>query len=151
MRAAIVHNNFLYVFGEISILIFQGIDDPTHQLTLADSVNGIGCIARDSVAPIGRDLFFLDANGVRSMSRVIQEKSAPIGDVSMNIHTRLDGIITEEPDLQAVRADFLTEDHPPEKRSSLAWVRDKVEAEDHAFSFSKRFSSMARIARWWLS
>jgi UDP-glucose 4-epimerase len=34
---------------------------------------------------------------------------------------------------------FLTEEHPPEKGSRLAWVRDKVEAEGHAFSFSQRY------------
>ena len=37
---------------------------------------------------------------------------------------------------------FLTEDHPPESRSRLAWVRDKVEAEAHAFSFSKRYPTL---------
>ncbi len=37
---------------------------------------------------------------------------------------------------------FLTEEHPPEKGSRLAWVRDKVEAEEHAFSFSRRYPSL---------
>lgn len=37
---------------------------------------------------------------------------------------------------------FLTEDRRPESRSPLAWVRDKVEAEDHAFSFSRRYPSL---------
>jgi len=37
---------------------------------------------------------------------------------------------------------FLAEDHPPEARSHLAWVRDKIEAEEHAFSFSRRYPAL---------
>jgi UDP-glucose 4-epimerase len=37
---------------------------------------------------------------------------------------------------------FLTEEHPAEKGSRLAWVRDKVEAEEHAFSFAKRYPTL---------
>jgi UDP-glucose 4-epimerase len=37
---------------------------------------------------------------------------------------------------------FLTEGHPSDGGSRLAWVRDKVEAEEHAFSFSKRYPSL---------
>ena len=37
---------------------------------------------------------------------------------------------------------FLTEDRRPDARSPLAWVRDKVEAEDHAFSFSRRYPGL---------
>jgi UDP-glucose 4-epimerase len=37
---------------------------------------------------------------------------------------------------------FLTEDHRPDGHARLAWVRDKVEAEDHAFSFSRRYPGL---------
>ena len=37
---------------------------------------------------------------------------------------------------------FLTEDRRPDGHSRLAWVRDKVEAEDHAFSFSRRYPGL---------
>jgi UDP-glucose 4-epimerase len=37
---------------------------------------------------------------------------------------------------------FLTEEHPSDAGSHLAWVRDKVEAEEHVFSFSKRYPSL---------
>jgi len=37
---------------------------------------------------------------------------------------------------------FLTEERLPDARSPLAWVRDKVEAEDHAFSFSRRYPGL---------
>ena len=37
---------------------------------------------------------------------------------------------------------FMTEDRRPDAHSRLAWVRDKVEAEEHAFSFSRRYPSL---------
>ena len=37
---------------------------------------------------------------------------------------------------------FLTEDRRPDGRSGLAWVRDKAEAEEHAFSFSRRYPGL---------
>ena len=37
---------------------------------------------------------------------------------------------------------FLTEDRRPEPNSSLAWVRDKLEAEQHALAFAKRYPSL---------
>lgn len=126
VTAMIIHNGFLYIFGEISILIFSGAEDPTNSLQLQDSVNGIGCIARDSVVPLGRDMFFLDANGVRSMSRVIQEKSAPIGDISSNIHTDLEVVIRLEQEKDRIRADYSPEEYLyvltfPSQQISLAF------------------------------
>jgi len=37
---------------------------------------------------------------------------------------------------------FLTEDRRPDAHARLAWVRDKVEAEEHAFSFSRRYPGL---------
>jgi UDP-glucose 4-epimerase len=37
---------------------------------------------------------------------------------------------------------FLTEETRPDARSPLSWVRDKVEAEEHAFSFSRRYPAL---------
>jgi UDP-glucose 4-epimerase len=37
---------------------------------------------------------------------------------------------------------FLTEERRPEADSRLSWVRDKVEAEEHAFSFSRRYPGL---------
>jgi UDP-glucose 4-epimerase len=37
---------------------------------------------------------------------------------------------------------FLTEEKRPDSGSRLAWVRDKAEAEEHAFSFSRRYPSL---------
>jgi UDP-glucose 4-epimerase len=37
---------------------------------------------------------------------------------------------------------FLTEDRRPDAHARLTWVRDKVEAEEHAFSFSRRYPKL---------
>jgi len=37
---------------------------------------------------------------------------------------------------------FLTEERKPDADSRLSWVRDKVEAEQHAFSFSRRYPGL---------
>jgi UDP-glucose 4-epimerase len=37
---------------------------------------------------------------------------------------------------------FLTEEKKPNAESRLAWVRDKLEAEEHAFSFSRRYPGL---------
>jgi UDP-glucose 4-epimerase len=37
---------------------------------------------------------------------------------------------------------FLTEERRPDSQARLSWVRDKAEAEDHAFSFSRRYPDL---------
>ena len=81
-------NDFLVIFGKRSILLYSGASSPS-TMTLADTITGIGCIARDSLQAIGTDLIFLSDSGVRSLGRVIQEKSSPIGDISVNVRDTL--------------------------------------------------------------
>ena len=88
-------NNFLVIFGKRSILIYQGASSPA-SMTLSDTITGIGCIARDSVQSIGTDLIFLSDSGLRSLGRVIQEKSNPIGNVSKNVRDTLMASVTSE-------------------------------------------------------
>jgi hypothetical protein len=82
------HNNFLFIFGRSSIVIYNYPKDPA-TMTLADTVIGIGCIARDSIQIVGSDVLFLSATGVRSVMRTIQEKSAPFRDISKNVRNDL--------------------------------------------------------------
>jgi len=82
------HNNYLFIFGKNNILVYAGANDPS-TMTLADSITGIGCIARDSVANTGSDVIFLSDTGVRSVLRTIQEKSAPFRDLSKNVRDDL--------------------------------------------------------------
>ena len=82
------HNGFLVIFCTRHIIVYARPDDITN-ITLSDLVKGIGCIARDSVSAVGTDLIFLSNGGVRSLTRTIQEKSAPIRDVSANVRDDL--------------------------------------------------------------
>ena len=101
-----IHNHYLYVFGRRQILVYSHADDPTN-LSLADTLTGVGCMARDSVVVTGSDIIFLSDSGVRSMQRTIQEKSAPMRDISITVR---DDIVAEigledEDDINAVYSD----------------------------------------------
>jgi hypothetical protein len=88
LTAVAQFNDFLVIFGKRSILLYSGASSPS-SMTLADSIVNIGCIERDSVQSNGSDLLFLSDSGVRSLGRVIQEKSNPIGNVSKNVRDTL--------------------------------------------------------------
>lgn len=81
-------NNNLVIFGVNSIVIYQGATSPS-TMTLLDTIQGIGCVARDSIQATGSDLLFLSSRGVMSLGRTIQEKSLPLRDVSMNVRDEL--------------------------------------------------------------
>jgi hypothetical protein len=90
------HNGFLYIFGKNNILIYANATSPA-DMVLADSITGIGCIARDSIQNIGEDIIFLSATGIRSVLRTIQEKSAPLRDLSRNVRDDMMNIVAGEP------------------------------------------------------
>jgi hypothetical protein len=89
------HNGFLYIFGKSNILVYSGATTPS-TMVLADVITGIGCYARDSVAYTGTDIIFLSASGVRSVLRTVQEKSAPLRDLSKNVRNDLISAINGE-------------------------------------------------------
>ena len=95
VTALAAHNGFLIIFGRSSILVYEGADSPA-TMTLADTISNIGCVGRDAVVSTGRDLIFLDDSGVRSLSRTIQEKSAPIGDISKNVNNDIKSLFASE-------------------------------------------------------
>lgn len=82
--ALAAHNDFLIVFGEHSIIVYGGADSPAN-MTINDTVSGVGCVDRKTVQNVGTDLLFLSDDGVRTLGRVIQEKSLPIIDASRNV------------------------------------------------------------------
>ena len=96
------HNNFLIVFCEYNIVIYSNAND-IDNLTLSDVIVGVGCIARDSVQKIGTDILFLSNSGIRSIGRTIQEKSAPVRDISRNVRDQLLGYVAGE-DKKTVRS-----------------------------------------------
>lgn len=89
------HNGFLYIFGQNNILIYSGANTPS-TMTLYDTIVGIGCLARDSVVNTGTDVIFLSDTGVRSVLRTIQEKSAPLRDISKNVRNDLMSAVNGE-------------------------------------------------------
>lgn len=93
--ALAAHNNFLFIFGTNNILVYANANDPAN-LVLSDSITGIGCVARDSVANTGTDIIFLSDTGIRSVLRTIQEKSAPFRDLSKNVRDDLMSAVASE-------------------------------------------------------
>jgi hypothetical protein len=89
------HNGFLIIFGRNNIAIYGNPIDVT-ELTLADYIPNVGCIARDSIQNIGTDILFLSDSGVRSLARVIQEKSLPLRDISKNVRDDLMSNVASE-------------------------------------------------------
>ena len=82
------HNGFLFIFGKRQILVYSGATTPS-TMALSDTVESIGCIARDSIQTTSTDVVFLSNSGVRSLMRTIQEKSAPERDLSRNVRDDL--------------------------------------------------------------
>lgn len=93
ITALAAHNGFLIIFGKKSILVYSGASSPA-SMTLTDTVEGVGCIARDSVQHTGTDILFLSETGVRSFGRTIQEKSMPMRDISKNVRTDLLNLVS---------------------------------------------------------
>lgn len=89
------HNDFLFIFGKRQILVYSNASTPA-SLLLSDTVGSIGCIARDTIQSIGSDVVFLSDSGVRSLMRTIQEKSAPLRDISKNVRFDLNSSLVNE-------------------------------------------------------
>jgi hypothetical protein len=82
--ALAAHNGLLIIFGQHSIVVYQGAEAPA-TMSLADTVAGVGCVDRDTVQHTGTDVLFLSHTGLRSFGRTIQEKSMPISTLSKTI------------------------------------------------------------------
>jgi len=89
------HNDFLFIFGKRQILVYSNASTPA-SLVLSDTVGSIGCVARDTIQSIGSDVVFLSDSGVRSLMRTIQEKSAPLRDISKNVRFDLNSSLASE-------------------------------------------------------
>jgi hypothetical protein len=95
ITALAAHNNFLIILGRRSILVYSGAGNPS-TMALSDTILNIGCVGRDAIQSDGKDILFLDFSGVRSLSRTIQEKSSPIGDVSQNVNSEIKSRVQAE-------------------------------------------------------
>jgi hypothetical protein len=104
ITALALHNGFLIIFCERCIVIYSGADNPTAAtFAVSDVISGVGCIARDSVQHTGNDLIFLSDTGIRSLGRVIQEKSLPMRDLTKNVR---DDLIANMKNERAVHGDL---------------------------------------------
>jgi hypothetical protein len=100
--ALAAYNGSFVVFGKNCVIFWRdefgselGLDPDT--MFVSDTIVGTGCIARDSVQQIDNgDILFLSANGIQSLQRLIQERSNPILNVSMNIRDYLLAFIGQE-------------------------------------------------------
>jgi len=99
------HNGFLIIFCQNRVVVYSSAQDPS-ALVLADIVNGIGCVSRDSVQNTGTDVVFLSATGVRSFTRTIQEKSMPMRDISKNVRDELLESLTNTSDLKTIKSGY---------------------------------------------
>lgn len=87
-------NGSLIVFGENNVIVWddgQGSDlglDPLN-MYVADTLSGIGCVARDSIQNIDGDLWFLSNSGLMSLTRQLSERSNPMQNLSFNVQGEL--------------------------------------------------------------
>jgi len=109
VTALAAHNNYMIIFGSRNILLYTTTSDVVSTLRLEDTIEGLGCISRDSVVPTGTDFMFVDATGVRSLNRTIEQKSVPIGDISMNVRIEFQEALRREV-VQDIKAVYHVED-----------------------------------------
>jgi len=110
----------LVVFGKNHIVMWadkSGSEiglDPTN-LEVVDTIEGTGCIARDSVQATGEgDLIFLSRHGLQSLGRVIQFKSNPLATLTRNVRGELLATIGTQRTADS-EMDQVTSTHSPEE------------------------------------
>lgn len=81
-----VHNDFLIIFCKNNIVTYKGASNPIgFNFAVADIITGVGCVSHNSIQNTGNDLIFLSDTGIRSLGRLLQEKSLPMRDLTKNI------------------------------------------------------------------
>lgn len=125
------HNGYLIVFCRDNIIIyadqdsFQGSFD-VNTLRLVEVISGVGCIAKGSIQNLGDDVVFLSSTGLRSLGRVIQEKSQPLDDISKNVRDTFMDIVNRENDFELIKSAYFPEDaiyiiHLPDAKTQFVF------------------------------
>ncbi len=81
-------NGLLIVFGKKSIIVYENADE-VESMAIVEGIDGIGCIARDSIQTIGKDIAFLSDSGVRSLGRSLGDEVMPLTDLSAHVRDAL--------------------------------------------------------------
>lgn len=109
------HNGFLFVFGRRSILIYANASkgdpaDDASGFALQDAISNVGLVERDAICNTGTDVLFVDDTGLRSIGRVVQEKSNPVAEASFNVTTDFVKAVVKEKsstaEIKGVRLDY---------------------------------------------
>jgi hypothetical protein len=140
------HNGRLIIFCKNNIIIMDDQSagkqylDPAN-MSLVEVINGVGCIARDSIVNTGTDILFLSESGVRSLGRTVQEKSQPMRDISRNVRDTLVDQVSRA-DKDEIRAVY--SDH-------FAFYLLAIPEEKTVWCFDMRApleNGSARVTRW---
>lgn len=94
ITAIAVYEEKLVVFGKRNILVYDS-PDIVSELVLHDSIEGVGCIARDTVQAVGTDVLFLSEAGLRSLKKTLVTTKSPVQDISVNVRDDLVVYATE--------------------------------------------------------
>jgi len=78
----------LIVFGKHNILVYSYPGTPA-AIDLSDTIEGTGCIARDSVQPVGTDILFLSESGIRSLKKSLITQKSPVQEISLPVRDTL--------------------------------------------------------------
>lgn len=91
ITAMAVWEDKLIVFGRRNILVYDGAENiaTSGAFVLQDAIEGVGCIARDSVQGVGTDILFLSETGVRSLKKSLVTTKSPLQDISTNVRDDL--------------------------------------------------------------
>ena len=95
-------NGALVVFGKWNILFFTdgrgsaiGLDPLTAYI--ADTMTGTGCVSQKTIQNVDGDLWFLAPQGLMSLTRLINERSNPLQNLSLNVQDYLRGLVNSSP------------------------------------------------------
>lgn len=143
------HNGFLLVFGRNSILIYANANsDPAGEngIQLQDAISNVGLVRRDAICNIGTDVLFVDDSGVRSIGRVIQEKSSPVTEASLNVRKTIQQAIKQELAVDTSRSAIKME-YMPSKSMAVVLFRNL----ELAFAMQTNMPSKTgglKVTRW---
>lgn len=103
--ALAAHNNQLIIFGKRQVLIYTGAKDPS-TMVLYDAIGNSGCAGRDTVQNTPHDLLYVSYAGLQSLSRTIQERSAPINTASRTVNDEIKNFISLTTNSKSIKTTY---------------------------------------------